>query len=204
MNDQKAERVYVDKWGDEIDLSVIYGVYKTPSGLTGFFQRCTNYSSDDIQEAVKYITSNIEPKRYSKSQSKKMMIQIEGSDFSENSGTKDRAPRKDSKLARAFLGAMLMVLFITVSYVFLFWNPGGSAPSGEAITLNEFYEIETGMTYQEVVQIIGCDGELSSESSLLDSTYQIYTWKGNGTIGANANVSFTDGRVTSKAQAGLE
>ena len=66
--------VYIDKWGDEIDLSLIYGVYKTPGGLTGFFQRCTNYSPEDIQEAVKYITSNIEPKRYSKSQSKKMMI----------------------------------------------------------------------------------------------------------------------------------
>lgn len=196
--------VYIDKWGDEIDLSVIYGVYKTSSCLTGFFQRCTNYSPEDIQEAVKYITSNIEPKRYSKSQSKKMMIQIEGSDFSEEARAKGETPGRDLKLARAFLGAMFMVLIITVSYVFLFWNPGGSNPSGETITLGEFYEIETGMTYQEVVQIIGCDGELSSESSLLDSTYQIYTWKGNGTIGANANISFTNGRVTSKAQAGLE
>ena len=37
MSENIKKPVYIDKWGDEIDLSVIYGVYKTPSGLTGFF-----------------------------------------------------------------------------------------------------------------------------------------------------------------------
>ncbi len=79
MNNEK--RVYTDKWGDEIDLSVIYGVYKTQQGLTGFFQRCTNYSQTEIEHAVKDIMSNVEPKIYSRSERIKMMKQIEGTVF---------------------------------------------------------------------------------------------------------------------------
>ena len=72
------------------------------------------------------------------------------------------------------------------------------------ITLEEYNKIESGMTYDEVKEIIGSDGELLSTSSMNDYTISIYVWYGEGMIGANANVTFTNGKVTGKAQAGLK
>lgn len=75
------------------------------------------------------------------------------------------------------------------------------------ITLDEFNQITNGMTYQEVVDIVGGPGELLSESDLgLGSEYvsAMYMWDGEGSIGANANVMFQGGAVVSKSQLGLE
>ena len=73
------------------------------------------------------------------------------------------------------------------------------------MSLAEFNKIKTGMTYSEVVEIVGCEGELMSEVDLGMPEYatQLYTWKGWGSLGANANVSFQGGKVISKAQIGL-
>lgn len=75
------------------------------------------------------------------------------------------------------------------------------------ITLEEFNQITNGMTYQEVVDIVGGPGEMLSESDLgLGPEYAsaMYMWEGEGSIGANANVMFQGGIVSSKAQFGLE
>jgi hypothetical protein len=75
------------------------------------------------------------------------------------------------------------------------------------ISLDEFNQIKTGMTYDEVVSIIGSKGELLSESDLgIGSEYvtTMWMWEGKGSIGANANVMFQDGKVVNKAQFGLE
>lgn len=106
MNDQKAERVYVDKWGDEIDLSVIYGVYKTPSGLTGFFQRCTTYNPVEIQQAVSYIVSNVSPRPYDQANARRMMKQIEGS-----------VPAQHRQQLNGFLIAAIVVLFAYIGFL---------------------------------------------------------------------------------------
>lgn len=78
-------------------------------------------------------------------------------------------------------------------------NPNNS----KYITLEEFNKIETGMSYDEVKEIIGSDGELLSTSSFNNYSISIYIWYGKGSIGANANVTFTNGKVSGKAQAGL-
>lgn len=72
------------------------------------------------------------------------------------------------------------------------------------ITMNEFNAIETGMSYDDVVNIIGSNGELSSQVDIGDSAYktEIYTWYGI-VPGANANVTFQGGKVIAKAQIGL-
>lgn len=80
----------------------------------------------------------------------------------------------------------------------------GVSDDSEYITKDEFNQIETGMTYDEVKEIIGSDGSLTSSVSMNNTTVEIYTWYGNGTAGSNANVTFTDNSVTGKAQAGLK
>lgn len=75
------------------------------------------------------------------------------------------------------------------------------------ITLEEFNSIETGMTYEQVVEIIGGEGTVLSEADVVgDAQYKttMYSWKGKGNLGANANITFQAGKVVSKAQFGLE
>ena len=73
----------------------------------------------------------------------------------------------------------------------------------EKMTLEKFNEIETGMTYQQVVDIVGKEGTLSTESSYGDQTMKIYYWYASNGI-SNATVSFMNGKVTAKSQVGLE
>ncbi len=72
------------------------------------------------------------------------------------------------------------------------------------ITMEAFSKIKSGMSYDEVKEIIGCDGELLSTSSVNNYTVAIYVWYGKGSIGANANITFTNGKVSGKAQIGLK
>lgn len=84
-------------------------------------------------------------------------------------------------------------------------SSGGYNPP--TITLEEFNAIKTGMTYQEVYDIIGGSGSVLSEADFgLGEAYRtvIREWSGEGQLGANANVTFQGGKVSSKAQYGLE
>lgn len=75
------------------------------------------------------------------------------------------------------------------------------------ISLEEFYQITTGMTYTEVTSLIGSPGEmLSSTDAGLGPEHitELWSWDGEGSQGANANVMFQGGKVISKAQSGLE
>lgn len=79
--------------------------------------------------------------------------------------------------------------------------------SEASISLEEFNKIETGMTYEEVCEIIGGEGTLGSAVDIgVGEEYktEIYQWTGDGSIGANANVTFQGGKVMSKAQIGLK
>lgn len=86
-------------------------------------------------------------------------------------------------------------------------DSNGSGLNPSTITLAEFDAIQTGMSYQEVFDIIGGRGTVFSEVDAgLGSEYYtvIYQWDGEGAVGANANVTFQGGTVTAKAQLGLE
>lgn len=74
----------------------------------------------------------------------------------------------------------------------------------EYITLDEYTSIKNGMTYEEVVKLIGSNGTSVSETTVGTTSIMIITWYGNGFNGSNANVTFTNGNVTGKAQIGLE
>lgn len=74
------------------------------------------------------------------------------------------------------------------------------------ITLEKFNKIKSGMTYNEVVDIIGEEGTILSETDIMqDEQYKttVYYWYASNGI-ANANVTFQGGKVISKAQLGLE
>lgn len=71
------------------------------------------------------------------------------------------------------------------------------------ITLEEFNLIESGMSYEEVVDVVGCEGTLMSTVDLMDINTSIYYWYGKNGI-SNANVTFQNDAVVSKAQIGLE
>lgn len=70
------------------------------------------------------------------------------------------------------------------------------------ISLEEFNKIKTGMTYKEVIDIIGSPGEQMSHTDMgLGAEYvgDTYTWEGE-TFGANAVILFEGGKVVSKSQ----
>lgn len=71
------------------------------------------------------------------------------------------------------------------------------------ITLDQYNSIETGMSYEEVVALLGGEGALLSDTEIAGSKSQIYMWNGTS-LGANANVTFSDGKVISKSQLGLK
>jgi hypothetical protein len=74
------------------------------------------------------------------------------------------------------------------------------------ISKAEFDQIQNGMTYEEVVKIIGGEGELLSETGTKgDPAHTVmYKWDGEGDIGANANAMFQGGKMINKSQFGLK
>ena len=71
------------------------------------------------------------------------------------------------------------------------------------ITLAQYNKLKEGMTYDEVYEVLGCDGDLVTETNMNGSNIKMYTW--NGTVeGSYCNIGFTDGKVSSLSQSGLE
>jgi hypothetical protein len=77
-------------------------------------------------------------------------------------------------------------------------NPG--------ISKAEFEAIKDGMSYEEVVKIVGGPGELQAESGKPgEELYTVsYMFKGEKGIGANAQIMFQGDKMNMKAQAGLK
>lgn len=75
--------------------------------------------------------------------------------------------------------------------------------NGVSVSMAEFDQVEVGMTRKEVERIFGGEGALVSSAGSGEYLSEIYSWDGDGSIGANANVSFSGGKVIGKAQAGL-
>lgn len=74
----------------------------------------------------------------------------------------------------------------------------------ETININHFSNINEGMTYLEVKDLIGFEGDLLIEGGEEHSTRikQIFAWKGNDPK-SFAEITFLDGKVHSKTQQGL-
>ena len=76
-------------------------------------------------------------------------------------------------------------------------SPPSTVPAAQ-MTLAEFDQITHGMTFEQVVAIVGSPGTVSSE--LMNT--KTYTFDGG--MMASGIVQFTDGKVTSKSHFGLK
>lgn len=106
--------------------------------------------------------------------------------------------KRNYQIASAIASLLVMIFFI----LYFIGNPF----STKGITLSEFNKIQNGMSYQEVVSIIGEEGTVLSSVDLnigYEYAAQIYSWYGNNSV-ANANVTFQGGKVIAKAQLGLK
>lgn len=109
------------------------------------------------------------------------------------------------------LGVFLAIFGIMLFMAGIGGAAGGSSasqepnadPHPEYITNDEYDAIETGMTYEQVVEIVGGEGELTSESEVMGVVTKMVFWKADP-YGANASVTFQDGKVFAKAKAGMD
>jgi hypothetical protein len=68
--------------------------------------------------------------------------------------------------------------------------------------INGYNKIKMGMSYAEVIALVGSPSSEMVESGSEDYKIEMYTWQ-VGSFGANFNVTFVNGKVTAKAQLGL-
>ena len=81
-----------------------------------------------------------------------------------------------------------------------------SAPASAAagtMSLAQFNQIQNGMSYEDVQKLVGSAGTVLSESSIGGISIRIVSWLGNGSLGSNAAITFQNGAVSGKSQAGL-
>ncbi len=71
------------------------------------------------------------------------------------------------------------------------------------ITLAKFNKLQNGMTYEEVVNILGVKGDLTTESGSGNYIIKMYSWVVDGT-GSNMNCTFENGKLSAKGQIGLQ
>jgi len=79
--------------------------------------------------------------------------------------------------------------------------------SGDGIVTKAVFDlIQIGMSYEIVVEIVGGEGELKSESGKAgEDDYQaLYAFNGKGAEGANAIFMFQGDKLVNKGQTGLE
>lgn len=77
-------------------------------------------------------------------------------------------------------------------------------PPPPGVTLANYLRLRDGMRYSEVVAILGEAGTEMSRSDLGGITTVMYSWQGEGSLGANMNAMFQGGKMVSKAQFGLK
>jgi hypothetical protein len=74
--------------------------------------------------------------------------------------------------------------------------------SGCRVTLTQYSQLQTGMSYAQTRSILGCAGTEASRVDMAGYTTVMYQWDGNS-FGANMNVTIQNDALVSKAQFGL-
>lgn len=114
--------------------------------------------------------------------------------------------RKNPKTALLIILPVLVVA--AAAALILIFNPfgwGEGEKDGDTrITLSQYSEIERGMSYSEVTELLGSEGVLRSETGDPDSAsyLTVYRWEGLNED-SQAIVVFSGGMVASKTHLGL-
>lgn len=72
---------------------------------------------------------------------------------------------------------------------------------GDIVTMAHFNQIQIGMTYEQVAQIIGNPGSQTGHQEMMGITHTSYSWQNPG--GPNMLCMFQDGKLINKSQFGL-
>lgn len=101
------------------------------------------------------------------------------------------------ELGAALIAAALLAVTSMVGTPALAQNTSCSA------TAAAFRSLQNGMSVAQVEAIIGCRGEVISESQFMDVHTVMLAWAGNGQLGASMNAMFQNNQMIMKAQYGL-
>lgn len=74
--------------------------------------------------------------------------------------------------------------------------------AGCKVTLSQYNQIRFGMSYEQAVGILGCDGKNPVFSQLEPHTYKKYSWDGSSPD-SSVTLTFRSGELTEKWQSGL-
>lgn len=75
--------------------------------------------------------------------------------------------------------------------------------AGPVMSAETYRAIREGMTLREVIEVAGDPAEEMASSAVAGVRTRVLRWDGVGGWGANAVLTFQDGRLVAKAQAGL-
>lgn len=83
-------------------------------------------------------------------------------------------------------------------------NSVKNTTSSSGVSIDTFNSLKTGMSYDEVVEILGKEGEVLSETDMSGTKTVMYKWDGDSGYGSNMNAMFQNGKLISKSQFGLK
>lgn len=111
-----------------------------------------------------------------------------------------------AKLSAVKAWVLAIIVFSFIGFLFFISGipPGRAVPAATGITGLKFNQLHIGMSYQEVVRVLGHSGVLISSYGSAESLTVIYYWEGEGSPGSNMNVMFQNDKLISKAQFGLK
>jgi hypothetical protein len=72
------------------------------------------------------------------------------------------------------------------------------------INMENYSKLQTGMSYEEVVAILGKTGEEVSSNDIAGYKNVMYKWSCDGSFGMDMNTMFQNGKLIQKAQFGLK
>jgi hypothetical protein len=79
-----------------------------------------------------------------------------------------------------------------------------SEPAGDSgVTMAQFNQLRNGMTYDQVIKVLGSRGQEMSRSEIAGIETVMYQWEGSS-FGGNMNAMFQNGKLIQKAQFGLK
>lgn len=81
-------------------------------------------------------------------------------------------------------------------------GPGSPAPASADLSMDKFNNINTGMSYEEVVKILGSEGTQTRSSQAGKYKSESYKWEGDGYKRVFA--TFRNGKLTTKSQTRLQ